>query len=354
MSPLANDVEQSVLNVATENVTRHELGGRHVFQRSLREDFTQHLRLCQLIEETVLQHGVHLKGVAQALLLLGQTGQQSQLLVDEVGCQHRVCLLVGIGSGEIVVLASVDDNTCEAIDNAAEILVNQRALHVDVAEKNAVEGIVQHHIQALQGAHGGNLGHTQTGAIVTQADVAAYLLAHLVKRLAHDAEILLSGESAAEALGRSAIRHIVQQTLTRGADNGDDVSTLTGTGLSLHHILIDITSGNNDIQVGLAALANRGDILFTAFATATDTGDVFINKGCQGSLDLLSLVHWHLGDVQLAIADSLGNLLRASARFQNGVAHKEAHTLTQKALAFQLVHHHIGQGYLVSVDAVNT
>ena len=69
-----------------------------------------------------------------------------------------------------------------AVDDAGEVLVDDRALHVDVAEQNAVESIVQHNIQTLQSTHSGDLGHTQARAIVAQADVAVLLLADLVER----------------------------------------------------------------------------------------------------------------------------------------------------------------------------
>ena len=70
-------------------------------------------------------------------------------------------LLIGVGGGQIVVFARVDDNASKAVDYAREILVNQCALHIDVAEQNTVEGIVKHHIEPLKGAHSGNLWHTK-------------------------------------------------------------------------------------------------------------------------------------------------------------------------------------------------
>ena len=148
--------------MATEDVARHELRRGHVFQRGFGEDFAGHLCLSQLQQEAVLEHRVHLKGVTQTHLLLGQTCHEGELLVDEVRSQHRVGSLDSVGGGQIVVLTRVDDDAGKAIDDAAHVLVDERALHVDVAEENAVEGIVQHHIQTFEGAHDGDFGHTQT------------------------------------------------------------------------------------------------------------------------------------------------------------------------------------------------
>ena len=84
------------------------------------------------------------------------------MLVDEIRSKHRVGSLNSVGSGQVIVLTRVDDDTGKAIDDAAHILIDERALHVDVTEQDAVKGIVQHHIQSLKGTHDGNLGHTQT------------------------------------------------------------------------------------------------------------------------------------------------------------------------------------------------
>ena len=72
-------------------------------------------------------------------------------------------------------------------------------------------------------------------------DIAVLLLAHFVQSRTHQAEVLLGGVSAAEALGGSAVRHIVQQGLTGGTDHGDDICALLGAGLGLDDILVDVT-----------------------------------------------------------------------------------------------------------------
>ncbi len=62
------------------------------------------------IEEAVLEVGIDLVGVAEADLLVGQPGAVRERLVDELRREHRVRFLDGVGGGEVVVLAGVDDD----------------------------------------------------------------------------------------------------------------------------------------------------------------------------------------------------------------------------------------------------
>ena len=173
-------VEEGVLDVAPEDVARHELGGGHIFERRPGEDLPGHLGLGQLVEKAVLPGGVDLEGVAKAHLLLGQPRAEGELLVQKLAGQDRVGLLHRVRRGEIVVLARVDDDPGEGVDPAGEALVDQRPLHIDVPEQDAVEGVVEHHVQPFEGAHGGDLRHAQARAVVAEADVAVLLRPHLV------------------------------------------------------------------------------------------------------------------------------------------------------------------------------
>ena len=97
--------------------------------------------------------------MAQALLLFGEPRAEGELLVEELARQDRVGLLHRIRRGQVVVLARVDDDAREGVDPAGKALVDQRPLHVDVPEQDAIEGVVEHHVQPLEGAHGGDLRH---------------------------------------------------------------------------------------------------------------------------------------------------------------------------------------------------
>jgi hypothetical protein len=153
-----------------------------------------------------------------------------------------------VGGGQVVVFAGVDDDAGVGIDHAREELVDEGALHVDVAEDDAVHRVVEHHVQPLHGAHGGDLGHAQARAVVGQPDVAPELGAHLVQRGAHEAEVLLRGVGAAKAFGGGAIGHVVQQALAGGADHGHDVGALLGGGAGLHDVFKDVAGGHDEVQ----------------------------------------------------------------------------------------------------------
>ena len=70
--------------------------------------------------------------------------------------------LHSISSGEVVVLAGVDDDAGITVDDTGEVLVDEGTLRVDVAEEDALQRVVQHHVQALQCAHGRDFRHTKS------------------------------------------------------------------------------------------------------------------------------------------------------------------------------------------------
>lgn len=109
----------------------HELRRRHVLQRGVGEDLTGHLRLRQLIEERILDGGIHLEGVAETHLLLAHTGVLREGLIQELGGEHGVGGGDGVVGRQVVVLTGVDDDARIAVDDAGEVLVDDRALQVD-------------------------------------------------------------------------------------------------------------------------------------------------------------------------------------------------------------------------------
>ena len=277
-----------------KDVARHELGGRHVLQGGLGEDLPGHLGLSELVEEAVLPRGVDLEGVAQALLLLGEPGAQGELLVEELAGQDRVGLLHRVRRGQVVVLARVDDDAREGVDPAGEALVDQRPLHVDVTEENAVEGVIEHHVQPLQGAHGGDLRHAEAGAVVAEADVAMLLRADLVESRPHEAEVLLGGVGAAEALGGGPVGHVIEEALARGADDRDHVRPLSGGGLGLDDVLVDVARGHDDVEVGPLLVAVLGQVLVPPGHILADALRAGFGCRLDGGLDLVEAVRGHL------------------------------------------------------------
>ena len=55
-------------------------------------------------------------------------------------------LLDSVSRREVVVLTRIDDDAGKAIDHTTGVLVDDRALHVNVAEEDTVEGIVEHDV----------------------------------------------------------------------------------------------------------------------------------------------------------------------------------------------------------------
>ena len=181
-----------------------------------------------------------------------------------------MCLLDSISRREVVVLTRVDDDAGEAIDHTTGVLVDDRALHIDITEEDTVERIVEHDVQSLKSSHDSDLWHTETRAIVTETHVLATLLAYLVKRFAHDAEVLLCRIGTTEALGRSTVGNVVDQALSRSTDHRDNVSTLSCSSLCLDHVLVDITRSNDHIEVRLRALTDRLKVVLAALSMLDD------------------------------------------------------------------------------------
>ncbi len=250
--------------------------------------------------------------MAEADLPRLEVGAQGEGLVDEVGADHRVALLEGVRGREVVVLAGVDDDAGAGVDQAAEVLVDERPLHVDVAEDDAVHGVVQHHVEALERAHGGDLRHAEAAGVVAEADVAAELLADLVEGGAHEAEVLLRRVGAAEALGGLAEGHVVEQALRRGADDGDHVGAGACGRLGLGGVLVDVAGGDDHVDVRLERLAGLGDELVAARADGVDARDALLGELLGARLCGGAPLVGHLGQRQVAGGDALGDLLRAS------------------------------------------
>ena len=160
--------------------------------------------------------------------------------------------LDGVGRGQVVVLAGVDDDPGAGVHLAAEPLVDEGADRVDVAEEDAVHRVVEHHVEALETGQRGDLGHAQAGGVVGQPDVAAELPAGLVEGGAHQPEVLLGGIGAGEALPGGALGHVVQQRLAGRPDHRDHVGTLAGGLLGLRDVLVDVTGRDDQVDPRLA------------------------------------------------------------------------------------------------------
>ena len=168
-----DEVEEAVEQEALEDVAGHVAGRRHPLERRVGEQLAGQHRVGELEAERVGDVGVDLEGVSEAELPVLEAGLLGEVLVEELADGDRVRGLDGVGGGEVVVLAGVDDDAGAGVDLAAEALVDEGADRVDVAEEDPVHRVVQHHVEALEPGQGGDLGHAEAGRVVGEPDVAA-------------------------------------------------------------------------------------------------------------------------------------------------------------------------------------
>ena len=261
-------------------------------------------------------------------------------------------LLVGIGRGQIVVFAGVDDNSGIGIDHAGKELVEKSPPHVDVTEDNPVHGVVEHHIQPFQCSQDGNFRHAQARAVVCQVNIASHGFARLIKRAAHQPEILLGGIGTAEAFGCRAVRNIVQQALACSADHGDDVGALMGRGGCLLDVLIDVAGGDDQIELRRRPLAQPLNHLFALPAVGGNFATCLASQLQGFILDCLA-VAVGFRQHQSAAGNCRRNFLRRRSLPLHRRNDRHHCTLPQQILRKQMFHDDIDQGSALGIDAVN-
>ena len=208
--------------------------------------------MCELHPERVGQVGVDLEGVPQTELPVLEARLLGEVLVQQLAGGHRVRGLDGVGGGQVVVLAGVDDDAGAGVHLSAEPLVDERAHRVDVAEEDAVHAVVEHHVEPLEARQCGDLGHAQAAGVVGQPYVAPELPARLVERRAHQPEVLLGRVGAGEPLAGGALGHVVEQRLAGRPDHGDHVGSLPGGLLRLRDVLVDVAGRDDQVDPRLA------------------------------------------------------------------------------------------------------
>jgi hypothetical protein len=247
----AGEVEEPVEQVAAEHVAGHVPRRWHPLQGGLREQLTGEQCVGELEPERVREVRVDLERVTEAELPVCEAGLLGEVLVEQLAHRDGVRFVDGVGGGEVVVLAGVDDDARPGVHLPAEPLVDEGAHRVDVAEQDPVHRVVEHHVEALEPGQRGDLRHAQPGRVVGQADVAAELARHLVESGPHQPEVLLGGVGAGVPLPGRPLRHVVEKRLTRGADDGDDIGALPGRGLGLRNVLVDVAGGHDQVDPGL-------------------------------------------------------------------------------------------------------
>ena len=135
--------------------------------------------------------------------------------VDELRGEHRGRLFDRIRGREIVVLARIDDDAAAGVEHPREVLVDERTLHVDVAEQDTVHRVVEQHVEPLEGRHRRDLGHAQAARII--------------------------GE-------HHAVRHEVEQRLTGRADDRNDLRAGFGRCDGGGPVLVDVAAGDDHVE----------------------------------------------------------------------------------------------------------
>ncbi len=280
----ADEVEEPVQQVAAEHVAGHVLRRWHPLQRRVREERPRQQRVGQLEPERLGQLGVDLECVTQAELPVLEAGLLGEVLVEELAHRHGVRRVDGVGGGEVVVLAGVDDDPGARVDLAREPLVDEGPDRVDVAEEDPVHRVVQHHVEPLEPRQCGDLRHAQARGVVGQPDVAADLLARLVEGRPHQPEVLLGGVGARIPLVGGALRHVVEQRLPGGPDDGDDVGALPRGRLGLRDVLVDVAGGDDEVDPGpLRWVAEPADEALTGGALPVDGPQATRDGGTRGA-----------------------------------------------------------------------
>src|SRR5258706_3263046 len=92
---------------------------------------------------------INLEGMPKTHLLGRYAGNLSETFVDELGSDDCMLSFERVSSRQIIVFTCIDNNTGSRVDTARKELIDQRALHVYIAENNTVEGVIKHHIKSL-------------------------------------------------------------------------------------------------------------------------------------------------------------------------------------------------------------
>ncbi len=105
--------------------------------------------------------------------------------------------------------------------------VDERTLHVDIAVKDIVLGILVRPVHALFGEEHGHLRSGQTADIRVKVDRPSHLLFDRIERLACRPKLLSGNRNAADALRRSFDKP-VDMRLARGTDDHNMIGAMPG------------------------------------------------------------------------------------------------------------------------------
>ena len=240
------------------------------------------------------------------------------------------------------------------VDHAREVLVDERPLRVDVAEEDAVQRIVEHHVEPLERAHRGDLRHAEAAAIVGQQHIPVDTLTDLIERGSHDPEVGLRRVGPAEALGRLTVRNEVEQRLAGAPNDGDDIGTLHRGRLALHGILEDVSRRDDDIEHRLVWRTKPSHALAPLCGRATHARHRVGTNPLAERPGLCLVVNLPGTKVEFTACGRLGHLLRLEAQRGHRATEGQHHATVQTTGARHLIHHHVGQRNALILNAIYT
>src|SRR5215470_14495275 len=125
--------------MATENIAGHMPGRGHVLDGVARKEIADQLRRGDFMQEMIGRIGVNLESMTKAHLLRRDASDLRKAFVDELRGDNGMFALQRVGSGQIIIFAGIDDDASRGVNAPGEEMINEGALHINIAENNAVE-----------------------------------------------------------------------------------------------------------------------------------------------------------------------------------------------------------------------
>ena len=124
--------------------------------------------------------------------------------------------------------------------------------------------------------------------------------------------------------------------------------------MRLHHIFIDITSGNNDIEIGFRAFTNSLKVVLATLSARTDALQTLVDNGLKSSFDAARIAGYHAGDIEFVVCYLFGYLLGRFARINHCIRNEEQCAIRQHALIFERIHNHVWEGYAIVIHSIDS
>src|SRR5204863_8090924 len=92
---------------------------------------------------------INFEGVTETHLFWWNTSYLCKAFVYELRGNNCVFGFDRISGCQIIIFTCINDNASSSINSPGEQLIDKCAFHIDIAEDNSIEGIVEHHVETL-------------------------------------------------------------------------------------------------------------------------------------------------------------------------------------------------------------